>query len=173
MRHAARAALLAFMAFVALSSPAAVAAQEDGASLRRRLDALALVPASDQAPDPPLRAPAPDLPASPAVEPDPPSVGAGPWILIGFGGASAVAAGVLFGWMAADFETVESASAVAWDGEVREAWERAPQLSVAGAVTASVAGLAVLAGALWLAIGPPDAGELSLGPGGLAWRVAF
>ncbi|MGE0789981.1 MAG: tol-pal system YbgF family protein [Sandaracinaceae bacterium] len=102
-------------------------------------------------------------------------VGPGPYILLGFGGAAAIAAGVLFGLMAADFNTVETASAVPWDPDIRSAWERAPQLSVAGAVTAGVAGVCLVVGIVWLAIGAPEEGEpevaVGISPRGLEWRA--
>jgi len=98
--------------------------------------------------------------------------GPGPFILIVFGAASAIACGALIGVTAEDFALVENATGVPWEGEVRAAWERAPQESVAAAVSGGVAALMLGFGIVWLAIGGDD-DQLSIGPGGWSWRHVF
>lgn len=118
--------------------------------------------------------PEPETAPEPTVEPSAGDVGPGPWIVIGVGGAAAVASGILFGLMASDFSTVEGASAVPWEGEVRDAYQRAPQLFVAGVVTGAVGLAAIAAGLVWLAVGAPsEDAEVAIGPGGVRWRGGF
>ncbi|MBL8936890.1 MAG: hypothetical protein JNM69_20185 [Archangium sp.] len=92
----------------------------------------------------------PEVVRTPA-EPPPPSPSVGPWVVMGVGGAVAIAGGVLQGLAVADFNrlanhsaTVEAPAALRDEGKLKQVFG----LSLLGA-----GGAAVIAGALWLALG--------------------
>lgn len=89
----------------------------------------------------------------PPVVPDPPPRPVGPWVVLGAGGVLAVAGGVLQGLAVADLNrladhtvSVDSPSALRDAGKLKQLFG----LSLLGA-----GGAAVIAGALWLALGVP------------------
>lgn len=91
----------------------------------------------------------PEVVRTPAEPPPSPSVG--PWVVMGVGGAVAIAGGVLQGLAVADFNrlanhsaTVEAPAALRDEGKLKQVFG----LSLLGA-----GGAAVIAGALWLALG--------------------
>lgn len=123
-----------------------------------------------------LRPPKPPEPEKPVVVSTPvvpaasPSPSVGPWVVMGVGGVLAIAGGVLQGLAVADFNrladhsaTVESPATLRDGGKLKQLFG----LSLLG-----VGGAAVIAGALWLALGsPPVAATAWLSPDGSGFAL--
>ncbi len=133
------------------------------------LEAVAAVSAILRPPKPP----GPEKPvvvSTPVVPAPPPSPSVGPWVVMGVGGALAIAGAVLQGFAVADFNrladhsaTVEAPATLRDGGKLKQLFG----LSLLGA-----GGAAVIAGALWLALGsPPVAATAWLSPGGSGFAL--
>ncbi len=145
----------------------------DRANVEARIEALEATlsepepepePEPNLEPEPDPEPPAPPAPETHVVTRDP---GPGPWVLVGVGGAIAVAGGVLVGVAFGDIAAVESGPPRPW-GEVADAADRAPVLSGVGfaAIGAGVAALA--AGLVWVAVGGgQEEVQVGVGPGGV------
>jgi tetratricopeptide (TPR) repeat protein len=110
------------------------------------------------------------------------SIDAGPWVLVGAGGAAAIAGGILLGLAAADVASVEGAPAGSYWSRVSDAYGRSEAESIAGAVLLGVGGAAAAAGVVWALVpsggGSSGGGEraavtLAPTPGGLTLRGSF
>lgn len=146
------------------------------ANIEARIQVLEAAIAQSQAAPPIEPEPEVDPEPEPAPVTPPPATdpGPGPWVLIGAGAAAAVGGAVLLGVMAADVSTVENARGVPWS-EVRDAYDRVPILSTVGFVALGVGVAAAGVGIAWLvaASGDGSSSEVSIGPGGIAWRGRF
>jgi len=99
--------------------------------------------------------------------------GAGPWVSIVGGGTIIAGGGLLTLFGVLDLRAVEDAEAGTRWSSVSGAADRAPVLTSVGAAALTVGGLAVVAGLLWLALGPEMTEHVALGPRGVAWRPAL
>ncbi len=135
-----------------------------------RIAALEAAQARNAPPDP-----EPTLEPEAASEPASEPAGSDPtgWVLLGAGAALVVAGAVLWGVGAADAATVEGAAPGTPWSELQGPYERAPILSVSGAITLAVgAGLAAVG--LVVALGQgDDAPAVAFGPGFVTLRGAL
>jgi len=106
--------------------------------------------------------------------------GAGPWVLVSAGAASAIAGGVLVGLAMADVARIEDPDAGTRWSEVAGAWDRTVPMSGAGFALLGVGVAAAGAGIVWLATSgdaesPPTQASAALGvtPTGLVVRGRF
>lgn len=114
--------------------------------------------------------------AGPPGEEEQTASGADPggWIVLGIGGAAAIAGAVLLGLADAAAQEVRSASAGTPWTDVRDAHASADTFGIAGAVLLAVGVAAIGAGLVWGIIGLSDGEtEVAIGPGSVALRGRF
>lgn len=98
-----------------------------------------------------------------------------PWVLVGIGGAAAVAGAVCLGVGMADQSALESAMPGTPWSSVRDAYERVPVLEGVGGVLLGVGLGAAAAGVVWAVASPTTSEEITvtLGPSGIDVRGTF
>lgn len=175
LRHD-REALDAYRAYLE-ARPAA----EDRANIEARVEVLEAAvataetaPPVETEPDEPEVTPEDTPPVDVEPQPGPTSdAGPGPWILVGVGGAVAVAGAVLLGLTASDLDTVQSADGVPFS-DIRDAYDRVPILSTSGFVAIGVGAALLAAGVGWAIAGGGDGStQVTLTPGGVALGGRF
>jgi len=181
MRHDAD-ALAAFQQFLAAEPESPNAAEVRGrvAFLERALATSATTADTPPAAEPSTASAETTTPEAPTPSAPPPAAssdpGAAPWVLIGVGGALAIAGAVLVGLGFMDVSTVENAADGARYATVRDADQQATPLIASGFAGLGV-GVVLAAIGVVLAVSGPSSGEraatLRLGPGSIVLQGSF
>ena len=117
--------------------------------------------------------PSPEVTPTPTPRAASSDPGAGPWIVVGAGGAVLATGAILLGVAAADVASVEGADRGTPWPSVSDAYQRSEAESIAGGVLLGVGAAAVAAGIVWVATSGSSDVEVAPTAGGLLVRGSF